>query len=48
MGGGRYSLEWLGRGNGPGSSTSFLWLQVYKRIGIVQVKVYERAGKSVI
>ena len=35
------------RGNSAGKST-FFRLQVYERVGIVLVEVYEREGKSVI
>ena len=35
-------------GEAPPERGTFFRLQVYKRVGISQVKVYERVGKSVI
>ena len=35
-------------GEGPPERGTFFRLQVYERVGILLVKVYKRAGKSVI
>ena len=32
----------------PAERGTFVWLQVYQRVGILLVEVYERVGKSVI
>ena len=35
-------------GEAPPERGTFLRLQIYKRVGILQVEVYKRVGKSVI
>ena len=44
---GGYSHDYLYREALP-ERVTFFRLQVYKRIGILQVKMYERVGQSVI
>ena len=46
-GGGGYSQQWPIRGGSARKGYLFR-LQVYKRVGILQVEVYKRLGKSVI
>ena len=35
-------------GKAPPERSTFLWLQLYERVGILLIEVYERVGKSVI
>ena len=35
-------------GEAPPERGTFFWFQVYKKVGISQVEVYKRVGKSVI
>ena len=35
-------------GEAPPERSTFFWLQLYERVGILLIEVYERVGKSVI
>ena len=49
VGGGGRSIPYNGQyGEAPSERGTFFTFQVYKRVGISQVEVYKRVGKSVI
>ena len=41
-------MGYTGGGGAPPERSTFFGLQVYERVGISQVKVYKKVGKSVI